>query len=75
MGVLDDAKADLTALMRQDEEIAEEVDRDKHEQELAVRHAEVHDGDRRRPGGYEQLITLSSRRSGNTITARWTNTP
>jgi hypothetical protein len=36
MGVLDAAKGDLTALMRQDEEIAEEYDR-----ELAARHAEV----------------------------------
>lgn len=37
MGVLDAAKGDLTALMRQDEEIAEEYDR-----ELAARRAEVH---------------------------------
>jgi hypothetical protein len=36
MGVLDNAKADLTALMRRDEEIAEEYDR-----ELAARRAEV----------------------------------
>jgi hypothetical protein len=36
MGVLDAAKGDLTALMRQDEEIAEEYDR-----ELAARRAEV----------------------------------
>ncbi len=36
MGVLDAAKGDLTALMGQDEEIAEEFDRD-----LAARHAEV----------------------------------
>ena len=36
MGVLDAAKGDLTALMRQDEEIAEEYDR-----ELAARQAEV----------------------------------
>jgi hypothetical protein len=36
MGVLDAAKGDLTALMRQDEEIAEEYDR-----ELASRQAEV----------------------------------
>jgi hypothetical protein len=41
MGVLDHAKSDLVQLMQQDEEIAEEVDRAKHEQELAVRHAEV----------------------------------
>ncbi|HEU5155964.1 MAG TPA: ferritin-like domain-containing protein [Streptosporangiaceae bacterium] len=38
MGVLDAAKGDLTALMRQDEEIAEEYDR-----ELAARRAEVKD--------------------------------
>jgi hypothetical protein len=36
MGVLDAAKGDLTALMRQDEEIAEEYDK-----ELAARQAEV----------------------------------
>ncbi len=36
MGVLDAAKGDLTALMRQDEQIAEEYDK-----ELAARHAEV----------------------------------
>jgi hypothetical protein len=38
MGVLDNAKADLTALMRQDEEIAEEYDK-----ELAARKSEVED--------------------------------
>jgi hypothetical protein len=36
LGVLDAAKGDLTALMRQDEQIAEEYDR-----ELAARRAEV----------------------------------
>jgi hypothetical protein len=43
MGVLDHAKADLVKLMKQDEEIAEDVDRAKHEQELAERRAEVHE--------------------------------
>jgi hypothetical protein len=43
MGVLDHAKGDLVQLMKQDEEIAEEVDRAKHEAELKVRHAEVHE--------------------------------
>jgi hypothetical protein len=43
MGVLDHAKADLVQLMKQDEDIAEEVDRAKAEQELAVRRAEVHE--------------------------------
>jgi hypothetical protein len=42
MGVLDAAKGDLVQLMKQDEEIAEEVDRLKHERELAERKAEVH---------------------------------
>ena len=42
MGVLDNAKSDLVQLMRQDEDIADEVDRARHEQELAERHAEVH---------------------------------
>ncbi len=42
MGVLDAAKSDLGVLMKQDEDIAEEIDRKKHEEELAVRHAEVH---------------------------------
>ncbi|POM25979.1 ribonucleotide-diphosphate reductase subunit beta [Actinomadura rubteroloni] len=41
MGVLDNAKADLEALMRQDEEIAEKVDQERHAQELAVRRQEV----------------------------------
>ncbi|MCW2938854.1 MAG: hypothetical protein JWN00_1839 [Actinomycetia bacterium] len=41
MGVLDNAKADLTALMRQDEEIAERYDEEKAAAELAVRHREV----------------------------------
>ncbi|GLW64482.1 hypothetical protein Arub01_27260 [Actinomadura rubrobrunea] len=41
MGVLDNAKADLDALMRQDEEIAEKYDRQRYEQELAVRKKEV----------------------------------
>jgi hypothetical protein len=43
MGVLDHAKADLVQLMKQDEEIAEDIDRAKHEQELATRRAEVHE--------------------------------
>ena len=42
MGVLDHAKGDLVQLMKQDEEIAEEVDRAKHEEELKARQAEVH---------------------------------
>jgi P-aminobenzoate N-oxygenase AurF len=41
MGVIDAAKGDLVALMKQDEEIAEEYDRQQAEQELAVRQAEV----------------------------------
>jgi hypothetical protein len=43
MGVLDNAKADLVALMRQDEEIAERYDEEKAERELTVRHAEVNE--------------------------------
>ncbi|MFC9971737.1 ferritin-like domain-containing protein [Spirillospora sp. NPDC127200] len=43
MGVLDNAKADLEALMRQDEEIAEKVDAEKYARELAVRQEEVAD--------------------------------
>ncbi|REE97560.1 ferritin-like domain-containing protein [Thermomonospora umbrina] len=43
MGVLDNAKADLTALMRQDEEVAEAHDREREERELAVRQTEVAD--------------------------------
>jgi hypothetical protein len=41
LGVLDAAKTDLEALMRDDEEIAERADREKYEAELAARHAEV----------------------------------
>ncbi|MEV4257340.1 ferritin-like domain-containing protein [Spirillospora sp. NPDC049652] len=41
MGVLDNAKADLEALMKQDEDIAEAVDRERYEQELAARRTEV----------------------------------
>jgi para-aminobenzoate N-oxygenase AurF len=41
MGVLDNAKADLTALMRQDEEIAEKYDEERAALELATRQAEV----------------------------------
>ncbi|TNY35716.1 ferritin-like domain-containing protein [Thermomonospora catenispora] len=41
MGVLDNAKADLEALMRQDEEIAERYDAERHERELAERRKEV----------------------------------
>ena len=40
-GVLDAAQTDLEALMRDDEQIAEEVDRRKYEAELAARRAEV----------------------------------
>src|SRR5207249_565502 len=41
LGVLDAAKTDLEALMRDDEEIAERVDREKYAAELAGRQAEV----------------------------------
>jgi hypothetical protein len=41
LGVLDAAKTDLEALMRDDEHIAEDVDRRKYEAELAARRAEV----------------------------------
>ena len=41
MGVLDNAKADLEALMRQDEEIAEKVDEERYAAELAARKDEV----------------------------------
>jgi P-aminobenzoate N-oxygenase AurF len=41
MGVLDCAKADLEALMRTDEEIAEQLDRDRFAAEEAARAAEV----------------------------------
>jgi hypothetical protein len=41
MGVLDNAKADLEILMRQDEEIAEKVDEERYERELAARKLEV----------------------------------
>jgi hypothetical protein len=41
MGVLDNAKGDLEVLMRQDEEIAEKVDEERYEQELAGRKQEV----------------------------------
>ena len=41
MGVLDAAKGDLDALMKQDEEIAEQVDRAEHEAEFAARKDEV----------------------------------
>ena len=43
MGVLDHAKGDLIQLMKQDEDFAEDIDRAKHEEELAARHAEVHE--------------------------------
>jgi hypothetical protein len=43
MGVLDHAKGDLIQLMKQDEDFAEEIDRAKHEEELAMRRAEVHE--------------------------------
>jgi hypothetical protein len=42
LGVLDAAKTDLESLMRDDERIAEEVDRQKYEAELAGRRDEVH---------------------------------
>ena len=41
LGVLDAAKTDLEALMRDDERIAEDVDRRRYEAELAARRAEV----------------------------------
>jgi hypothetical protein len=41
MGVLDAAKADLDALMRNDEEIAEKLDAERFAAEEAARHAEV----------------------------------
>lgn len=41
MGVLDNAKADLTALMKQDEEIADRYDEERHQRELAARQQEV----------------------------------
>ena len=41
LGVIDAAKTDLEALMRDDEEIAERVDEEKYAAELAVRRAEV----------------------------------
>ncbi|HEY1622091.1 MAG TPA: ferritin-like domain-containing protein [Streptosporangiaceae bacterium] len=41
MGVLDAAKADLDALMRTDEEIAEKLDAERFAAEEAARHAEV----------------------------------
>ncbi|HLV73041.1 MAG TPA: ferritin-like domain-containing protein [Vulgatibacteraceae bacterium] len=41
MGVLDNAKADLEALMKQDEEIAEKVDEERYAAELAERKKEV----------------------------------
>ncbi len=41
LGVIDAAKTDLEALMRDDEEIAERVDAEKYAAELAARQAEV----------------------------------
>jgi P-aminobenzoate N-oxygenase AurF len=41
LGVLDAAQTDLDAVMRDDEQIAEEVDRRRYEAELAARRAEV----------------------------------
>jgi hypothetical protein len=41
LGVLEAAKGDLTALMRQDEEIADEIDRQRYEAEYNARKAEV----------------------------------
>ncbi|MFC8917208.1 ferritin-like domain-containing protein [Streptomyces sp. NPDC057116] len=43
MGILDNAKGDLEALMRQDEDIAEAVDRERYEAELGARRQEVDD--------------------------------
>ncbi|GAA3121993.1 ferritin-like domain-containing protein [Streptomyces rectiviolaceus] len=43
MGILDNAKADLEALMKQDEDIAEAVDQERYANELAVRKREVDD--------------------------------
>ena len=42
MGVLDAAQGDLVRMMKQDEDIADEIDRRRHEEELAVRRDEVH---------------------------------
>ena len=60
MGVLDAAKGDLTALMRQDEEIAEEYDR-----ELAARRAEVDaaiaGGSRTRRADSPRRLTVAER--------------
>jgi hypothetical protein len=41
MGVIENAKADLEALMRQDEEYAAKIDEEKYQQELAARRREV----------------------------------
>ncbi len=41
LGVLDAAKTDLEALMRDDEEVAERMEREKYDAELAARQAEV----------------------------------
>ncbi|WP_460062610.1 ferritin-like domain-containing protein [Streptomyces sp. YKOK-I1] len=41
MGILDNAKGDLEALMKQDEDIAEALDRQRYESELADRKQEV----------------------------------
>jgi hypothetical protein len=41
LGVLDAANVDLDSVMRDDEEIAERVDREKYAAELAARRAEV----------------------------------
>jgi hypothetical protein len=41
LGVIDAARTDLDALMRDDEQIAEDVDRRKDDAELAARRAEV----------------------------------
>jgi hypothetical protein len=43
LGVLDAAGTDLDALMRDDEEIAERIDRERYEAELAARKAEIDD--------------------------------
>jgi P-aminobenzoate N-oxygenase AurF len=43
LGVIDAAQTDLDALMRADEELAEKVDRDKYDAEVAARQAEVED--------------------------------
>ena len=61
LGVLDAAKADLEALMRDDEEIAEQMDEQKYAAELAARAAEV---DAAVTGGQRELAGQSRRPVG-----------